>query len=260
MSTTTIAAGARFDRAGVDERPSLGRLTVVELRKMLDTRAGLWLPLGVLALTLVTVVATGLTSHAHDHTLRHILGNALQPAAILLPVVGVLLVTSEWTRRTALTTFTLVPDRMRMMSAKLAASVLLAIVPLAVAVLLSVLGTAIASAAVSGAWRLPASLLPQALVYLATSMLTGVAFGAVFLSSAPAIVAYFALPTALGALSSAVHARSVFQWIDGSLSLDPLAHHPMSGAEWLHALSTLALWMFLPLVIGLWRVAKSEIK
>ena len=40
---------------------------------------------------------------------------------MLLPIVGILLVSSEWSQRTALITFTLVPQRMRVMSAKLAA-------------------------------------------------------------------------------------------------------------------------------------------
>ena len=40
---------------------------------------------------------------------------------ILLPIIGILLVSSEWSQRTALITFTLVPKRMRVMSAKIAA-------------------------------------------------------------------------------------------------------------------------------------------
>ena len=38
---------------GRDSRPGLGRLTAVELRKMTDTRAGFWLQLVIVALTVV---------------------------------------------------------------------------------------------------------------------------------------------------------------------------------------------------------------
>jgi hypothetical protein len=40
MSTTTLAAPIRVNTAGVHKRPGLGRLVAVELRKMVDTRAG----------------------------------------------------------------------------------------------------------------------------------------------------------------------------------------------------------------------------
>ena len=43
MSATTLAAPIRVDTAGVHARPSIGRLVTVELRKMVDTRAGFWL-------------------------------------------------------------------------------------------------------------------------------------------------------------------------------------------------------------------------
>ena len=38
-------------------------------------------------------------------------------------------------------------------------------------------------------------MIPQAFLYLATAMITGAAFGAAVLISAPAIVAYLLLPT-----------------------------------------------------------------
>ena len=37
---------------------------------------------------------------------------------ILLPVLGILLVTSEWSQRTAMVTFTLEPSRSRVIAAK----------------------------------------------------------------------------------------------------------------------------------------------
>ena len=57
MSATTLAAPVRVDTAGVHTRPGLGRLVAVELRKMVDTRAGFWLQIAMVALT--AVVAAG---------------------------------------------------------------------------------------------------------------------------------------------------------------------------------------------------------
>src|ERR1700754_2400037 len=99
MSADAIAMPAA---AGRDTRPSLSRLTKVELRKMVNTRSGFWLLIAVGALTVIAVLVTALFAHEDQRTFRHILSNGLQPAGILLPVVGILLVTSEWSQRTGL--------------------------------------------------------------------------------------------------------------------------------------------------------------
>src|SRR4051794_9328000 len=132
MSTTTLAAPTRVDAAGVHARPGLGRLVAVELRKMVNTRAGFWLQVAMVALTVVVVIARLLVGAATDHTFQAVLDAGLQPSAILLPVLGILLVTSEWSQRTGLITFTLVPVRSRVLGAKLVASLLRAIAMVAV--------------------------------------------------------------------------------------------------------------------------------
>src|ERR1700730_14169922 len=150
-TTLTPRPGLSAHVAAADSRPGLGRLTAVELRKMSDTVAGVWLQLGVLAITVIVVVVTCATGPANPHTFRHIFSNSLQPAAIMLPVLGVLLVTSEWSQRTTLTSFTLVPRRSRVFAAKLVAAVALSLPALAFCVLVSVIGAAFASSGASGA-------------------------------------------------------------------------------------------------------------
>ena len=82
----------------------------------------------MVALTVVVVVVRLLVGDAADHTFQHVLDAGLQPSAVLLPVLGILLVTSEWSQRTGLITFALVPKRSRVLGAKLIASLLLAVV------------------------------------------------------------------------------------------------------------------------------------
>lgn len=105
---------------------------------MTDTRAGFWVlaPLNLLA-TPITL-ASGTSS---SHTFARFLHNALEPSYFILPVVAVLLVTSEFSQRTALTTFTLVPSRPRILAAKLGACVALAVAGFAVAVICAGLGS-----------------------------------------------------------------------------------------------------------------------
>ena len=241
-------------------RPGLARLTRVELRKMVDTRSGFWLQAAVVGLTLLTVVISLLTGDASDHTLRQVLSNAMQPALILLPIVGILLVTSEWSQRTGLITFALVPERSRVVAAKLLAGLVLAVVAFGICLAFAALGMAVAAPDVEGAWSLPLGLLGQNLFFLATGMVTGVAFGAALLSSAPAIVVYFALPTAFSALGAISFLKGIADWVDSSQSLTPLTEEVLSATQWAQATTTLLLWMVLPLAIGLWRIHRNEVR
>jgi ABC-2 type transport system permease protein len=256
MSATAATAPALAPLA----RPGLGRLTRVELRKMVDTRAGFWLLLTVAALTVIAVILLMIVGDAQDHDLRDMLSVAVAPSSILLPIVGILLVSSEWSQRTALITFTLVPHRPRVLGAKLAAAVVLSVVALVFCLAVAVLGTAISAPGLEHSWSLPVGFLFQVALFVTTSLITGVAFGALFLSSAPAIVLSFVLPLAWSALGSIPALEGTARWLDGSRSLSPMTEHLMSGTEWARAGTTLAVWMVLPLAIGLWRILRSEIR
>jgi hypothetical protein len=77
-------------------RPSMGRLVKVETRKMVDTRAGKWL-LGVtLAGAIVAAAIAMFAVKAQQATFDDFFANISALQSILLPVIGVLLVSSEW--------------------------------------------------------------------------------------------------------------------------------------------------------------------
>jgi hypothetical protein len=259
MSATTLAAPIRVDTAGVHARPGIGRLVTVELRKMLDTRAGFWLQIAMVALTAVVVIARRVFGDGGDHTFAGVLDVALQPAAVLLPITGILLVTSEWSQRTGMITFTLVPQRSRVLGAKLIASLVLALVALVIAVAVSAAGVLVASPGVEGTWSDTATLIGQSAVFLTAGMVVGVAFGAVLLASAPAIVALFALPIAWTAVASLSFFADAAPWLDTRLALAPLHEEVLSATQWAHAGTALALWMLLPLLIGIWRITRQEV-
>jgi hypothetical protein len=40
----------------------------------------------------------------------------------------------------------------------------------------------------------------------------------------------------------------------------PLLEHPLSAQQWVRVVAALALWTALPIVIGLWRVARSDVR
>jgi ABC-2 type transport system permease protein len=252
-------AAATIDLRDADARPGLGRLIGVELRKMVDTRAGFWLQIGTLAAMVAVVVLSVIFGDAADQTYQDMLWSALWPATVLLPVVGALLVSSEWSQRTATITFALVPERGRVILAKVGAALVVAVAALAVALVLGAIATAIASPGVDGTWTLEPYMLGQAAFYSAVVMLMGLAFGAALLASAPAIVLYFVLPLTW----SFVSAISIFEvpqrWLSTTETFQPLSEGSLSATEWAHVGTTVSLWVALPLAIGIWRIRRSEI-
>jgi ABC-2 type transport system permease protein len=259
MSTTTLATPARVATSGAHARPGLGRLIVVELRKMADTRAGFWLLAAVVSITVVAVIIRAVIGDASDHDFRSMMGVALQPAAVLLPIVGILLVTSEWSQRTGQITFTLVPVRSRVLIAKLLASVLLAVGALLLSIAAAAAATALAGAGLENTWSYSPALLGQASVYLVSAMVTGVAFGTALLASAPAIAVYFTLPYAWAAVVSLSVFTDIAPWLDTVRAIGPMVEETLDPTQWAHAGTALALWMVLPLLIGAWRITRREI-
>ena len=259
MSTATLASPMSVNAGGVHARPRLGRLVAVELRKMVDTRAGFWMQVATVALTVLAVIVASVVGDGDDHTFAAILDIGVKPAAVLLPIAGILLVTSEWSQRTGMITFTLVPVRSRVLATKLIASLILAVGMLVMAIGVVAASVLIASPGVDGTWSDVAPLIGQSAVYLTGGMLIGVAFGMVAGASAPAIVALSALPIGWSALGSLSVFADVAPWLDTRLSLGPMPQEVMSATQWAHAGTSLALWMLLPLLIGASRIARREV-
>jgi hypothetical protein len=237
---------------------STATLVAVELRKTVDTRAGFWLQIAIVALTVLAVTVRVIAAEAADHTFAAILDVAIRPAAILLPIAGVLLITSEWSQRTGMVTFALVPVRSRVVGAKLIAGLILAVGMLGLSVAVAATGAFVASAGVEGTWADAAPLIGQSAVYLTTGMIVGVAFGMVVLASTPAITALFALPIAWTIVASLSFFAGVAPWLDTRLALDRLPAEVFTGTQWAHAGTALALWMLLPLLLGIARITKRE--
>jgi hypothetical protein len=263
MSTATTYDAPLTPRTaghGRDDRPSIAQLTRVELRKMHDTRAGFWLLLSGVLLTGATALITVLTGSAHTHDLSTVLNNCTQAVNVLLPIVGILLVTSEWSQRTALLTFTLVPQRGRVLGAKVSASIVLALAAMVTVLVVSVVATAI-NPAPSDAWHLDGGLLAQTTVFTIVSMLIGVALGAAILLSAPAIVASFVLPLAYTAVTHLIGGLDgLARWTDQGETFANLTDHTLSGHEWAQVGTTCLLWLALPMAIGVYRFLRGEIR
>ena len=256
MTATALTAPRPADVSGVHHAPGIARLTAVELRKMVDTRAGFWMQVATVVLAVAVVIGRLATGDAADHTFAKVLELALKPAAVLLPVAGILLVTSEWTQRTGMTTFALVPHRSRVMTAKLIAAFGLSLAMLVAGFAIALAGFAIAG---SGSASDAGTYFVQCIPYICGGMLTGVGFGAIIQSSAPAVVALFTVPPAWLGLTSLSVFGDIGAWTDTAHTLAPLSREIIDGTQWAQAGTSLVMWMLLPLLVGIWRTTRREV-
>ncbi|MET8349083.1 ABC transporter permease [Micromonospora sp. NPDC005206] len=264
MSTTTApAANAVTPRQHAPaHRPSMLRLTAVELRKLVDTRAGRWLliTIGLVAAAIVTLQL--IYAKDAEQTFVNFFTPSLLPIGVLLPVLGILSITSEWSQRTALTTYALVPRRERVVAAKLIAVALAALASVLASLAVAAAGTLVASATGgAGTWQIDASLLLNAAIFQVTGVLMGAAFGLLLLNPPLAIVGYLLLPTLWGVLGELVRPlRGPAGWLDTSRTMEPLfSSDAITGEQWGRIAVSLLVWMVVPLAAGLFRTLRREV-
>jgi len=268
MSATAAVPHGSLDVSSTDQ-VSMLTLAKVEIRKALDTRAGFWFVIAILGLV---VLAEVIYSFAADDTDKNFQDYLQIPGGILgyfLPIIIIMLVTSEQSQRNGLVTFTLEPRRPRVVLAKLVAGVTLAVGVMVLASVLAVAGTVFGM--VTGAspeWSVDGNLLFNGFVL---SNLIGVFIGfaiAMLIMNTPgAIVAYFAysliLPIAVGILGALITSfEDVAPWIEFNTAQTPLftGDYTPTGEQWAQILVTGTIWLVIPLCIGIWRLLRIEFK
>lgn len=244
---------------------SFTTLLTVELRKLVDTRAGRWLLISILAITALSMGITLWINRDTGTDLLPLLIAANIPQAILIPILGIMTAANEWGQRTALITFTQEPRRLRVMLAKTVAAVALGLGVLALSILLAAAAHAASMALVDGGeidLSIGWTLLGHLVVLQGLGVLMGVAFGALLLNVPLGIVAYVLVPTLSPLVFMATAwLRENAAWLDlGTAQAGLLGDDALSGQEWAQIGTTAALWILLPLALGCWRVARKEVK
>jgi len=233
----------------------------VELRKMVDTRSGLWL---LIAIAVITVGATVLPlwilpASALDWSEFALF--ASNGWSLLLPFIGVLTATSEWSQRTGLTTFALEPRRTLVNLAKLVAALVLGLIMVAATYAAAAAVNLIGIAAFdgSGSWAIDGGVLIGYLATMAIYVALGVGLGLLLLSTPLAIVAFIVLPTAVTVLTLIPALTDIVPWIDLAGATLPLVEDSASGVEWGRLATAVAVWCGIPMALGLWRTARREV-
>ncbi|GAA1919431.1 hypothetical protein GCM10009737_21210 [Nocardioides lentus] len=284
MSTTTADPGAVRPPAALDvsstPKVPFGRLASVELRKMLDTRAGFWLLVvsGLLLVAITGIVMAVVLANDLGISANGWVQVMTVPLSLLLPIFAITSVTAEWSQRTGLVSFTLEPHRLKIIGAKLAAVVLLVVATMVLAVALGALANLLYGA-LSGddvVWNVDAS---QFFWTVANQLLYFLmAFGlAMLILSTPATIAiYYVVSLLLPFMVYSVvvvlvsWGADVIPWVDLGYAMAPLvgggATGPggvgleVTGTTYAQVAVATLIWVVLPMVLGGRRVARAEIK
>ena len=269
--TTTASPGLHLAPAGA--APALdpgitpvpfGRLLHVELRKTVDTRSGRWLLSAIGVITVGVIAVFLFAADAESLTFQRFVGVTSTPQSLLLPVLAILTVTTEWTQRTGLVTFTLEPRRSRVVLAKLVAVITLGLLAVALAVTAAAVANLVAGTLMDGAgsWDLAPENARDLVLLQVIAVLQGFAFGMLLMSTPAAIVAYYVLPLLWSTAFTLVDAlQDAAPWLDLNSAIAPLfAGESLSGDDWAHVAVAGSLWVLLPLALGVLRLLRREVK
>jgi ABC-type transport system involved in multi-copper enzyme maturation permease subunit len=270
MSTAVVVPEASETHAArpvVHRGIPLTRVIAVELRKMFDTRSGFWLMASIAITAVLATGATILWAPESELTYDSFAASIGFPMAVILPMVAILAVTGEWSQRTGLTTFTLIPHRGRVIGAKAIGAVLIGVVSMLLAFGIGALGN-LAGTAITGTdlvWDISFVHALEIMFANVLGLMIGFMLGVLIRNSAGAIVAYFVysfvLPTlfAIGAALMDWFA-SLQPWIDFNNDQNNLIDATISGKDWVHLLVSGLIWLALPLALGVWRIVRAEVK
>jgi ABC-2 type transport system permease protein len=258
-----------IDLAGTTQVP-FSRLFRVELRKSYDTRAGFWLLMSIGGIVAVILAVFTIIIVVQTEPVR--LGDFVVLAAyltsFLLPILAIMLVTTEWTQRSALVTFSLEPRRERVVLAKLVVGVVLTLLTLVVALVLGLACTLVCELAQPEltSWGLEATDLAGFAVTQTLAMIGGFALAALLLNTPAAIVLFFVyrfvLPTLFAVGNDLIGGfDSISPWLDFQAAQDHIYEWELSGTdEWAHLIVSGIIWLVLPLGLGMMRILRAEVK
>jgi hypothetical protein len=243
------------------------RLVKVELRKMFTTRSGFWMLVSIGVLTPLSAGSVLVFAPDSDVTYESFARASGFPMSVILPMIAILAVTSEWSQRSGLTTFTLVPSRGRVIGAKAIATLLVGLGSVALAFAVGALGNVAGSAlaGVDTVWDISLSMAPQMVLFNLVGMAIGFTLGVVLRNSAGAIVGYFVVSLVLpGILVLLAQVRSWFEdlqpWIDWNETQVALLEGAMTPVRSGRCSLDHDDLDRHPLVVGLLSLRRSEVK
>jgi ABC-2 type transport system permease protein len=267
LDPTTDSVSRVTRQATASKGVPLTRLIGVELRKMFDTRSGFWLLASIVIMSVLATAALIIFAPDDQLTFDNFAAAIGAPMTVILPIIGILAVTSEWSQRSGLTTFTLVPHRGKVLGAKFIAALVVGIVAMLIALVVGTLGTLVGSAitGLDPVWNVSVDGFLSFTLGSVLGMMFGFTLGVLIRNSAGAIVAYFVytlvLPPLLGLLAMSQDWFADLQpWVDYNLAQMALFEGGLSSEQWQQVAVSGTIWFLIPLVVGLVIVRRAEVK
>lgn len=283
MSAVSVAPSTPLPKA---TSVPFGRLVLVEWRKMTDTRGGFWLLLSTVILLLLffggALAIVGFSDfEATAATWSSIFS---VPLSLLVPVFAITIVTQEWGQRTAMVTFALEPSRLKVVLAKLVTVVLLGVAVIAAAFALGALGNVIGATLLGtdAVWDLTVKDAAWSLAFQILYLLMGFGFGLVFLSTPAAVALYYiynqilsrsiiGISVVTGLYVAFDWAKDILPWIDIQLAMLPFVSADtiteltgtqvdIGAVDYGRLVTSIGLWVVLPIGLGIWRLLRAEVK
>ncbi len=262
------AVTAENPRVRVAPKPiPFTRILGVELTKLFNTRSGFWLTASIGISAVLATAAVIVFAPPSDQTYDSFGAAIGIPMVVLLPIMAILSVTSEWSQRSGLTTFTLVPQRSRVIMAKMIVAVSVGAVSILVALAVGAIGNVVgaAIAGVDTVWDIPLDQAMSLVLANVLGLLIGFMLGVLIRSSAGAIVAYFVYGFVLTGLTMLLAQSQQWfadlqPWVDFNFAQGALFEGNLTGEQWANLGVSGVLWILLPLSIGLMMIRRSEVK
>ena len=266
MSAITIDRIRTTPRTQIAPIP-LSRVVRVELRKMFNTRSGFWLIASLAITSLIAMAATAAFAPDKYLTYYNFAKAVGFPITVILPMVALLSITSEWSQRSGLTTFTYVASRRRVIWAKTLSAVVVAVASMVFAFIIGAVGNVVGStiAGTPTVWDLSVGHAATIVLGNLVSLLMGTMIGMLLRSSAGGLVTYFVVTLLVPNLStllsdSQAWFKDLQPWVDLTYAQSFLFEGMHTGAQWAHVAAAVGLWIVLPGSFGLRRVMRSEVK
>lgn len=271
MTTILESTTTATHRPGQTPTPAtavgFSRILQVELRKLFATNANRALMAAIFAVGVLGAVLSysmfSIFQEMGESWYMHVIMINAVPIILLQPLV-ILMVTTEWSTRSAMTTFTLEPRRHLVIAAKAIVTVLAGIVVWALSLGLGA-GTYAVGTAMGGTeavWSVSATTLLGDLGAQLLMTLSSFAL-ALLIHNAPAtIVLVLALPTVIGmSVLLPEWAQQIVAWINLSENLNITMMNltgAATGQHWAQLAVSVAVWVIVPGAVGIWRTLRRE--
>lgn len=257
MTATQTTDLSVFNRIELPRTVSFWRVLQAEARKAVDTRP--MIILHVLSLGSIVAIALGMRylnlQFGGGEIGWQTFGiYSMSLSIYFLAVISTLIVTSEWSAKTGLVTYSLEPRRYRVIAAKFLVATAISLLSLAFAYLVGIFSFGVAGPAFS----------LERLGYDVTNIMALVAmafaFALLLRNAAATIVIFFVMPIVINSLTFAGGTLGkIVPWLDLAGSLDTIFVEVTASTVG-HAVVATSVWIVIPMVLGLILNQRAEIK